>query len=96
MTDFSCLNADDFRKWMRHHPEFDTSMKQKGLVGLNVETRVAQKRLAKHVTVEVGSLHRVTKDFVENGGVIKEVNDDEYLVEVRSGMFQINKKYVIV
>ena len=96
MTDFSCLNADDFRKWMRHNPEFDTSMKQKSLIGLTVETRVAPKRLANHVVIEAGSMHKVVKDFVDNGGVIKEVIDDEYLVEVRSGSFQINKKYVII
>lgn len=96
MTDFSCLNADDFRKWMKQHTEFDTSMKQKSLIGLVVETRVAQKRLAKHVIVESGSAHKVVRDFAENGGVIKEINDDDYLIEVSSGVFQINKKYVII
>jgi antitoxin component YwqK of YwqJK toxin-antitoxin module len=96
MTNFSCLNADDFKKWMKYHPEFDSSIKQKSLVGLTVETRVAQKRLAKHMIVEKGNPHKVIKEFAEDGGVIKEVNDDEYLVEVRSGLFQINKKYVVI
>lgn len=96
MTDFSCLNADDFKKWMRSHTDFNHSIKQKELVGLSVETRVAPKRLAKYIVVESGNTHRIAKEFAEEGGTIKEANDDEYLIEVRSGSFQINKKYVII
>lgn len=71
-------------------------MEQKSLVGQRAETRLSPARMAKHAVVEEGKAHKVFKEFVEYGGTIKEVNEDEYLIEVKSGSFTVDRRYVIV
>lgn len=95
MTDFSRLNPDDFKRWMKSQDDFDSSIK-KDLLGLTAETKLSAKRISKNMTVENGKSSKMAKEFVENGGVVKGVLEKDYLIEVHSGCFYINKKYVIV
>lgn len=96
MTNFSYLNADDFKRWIKSHQDFDSTISQKSIVGLTVETKISTKRLLRHMTVENGNPHKMAKEFSENGGVIKEVIEEDYIVQVDSGTFQINRKYVVI
>lgn len=95
MSDFFSLNPDNFKKWMRSQSDFDTSMNQ-SLEGSPVETKFSAKRIIAHMIPEEGRIPKMAKEFVEDGGSIKKVDGDEYLIEVNSGSFYIHKKYVIV
>lgn len=95
MSDFSYLNPDNFKKWMKNQEGFDPSI-ECSPVGLQAETRFGVKRIMGKMTLESGKAHKVAKDFVENGGTISEVVGDEYLIEVKSGSFLINKNLIIV
>lgn len=95
MSEFPFINPDSFKKWMKSQNDFDTNMDQ-NLIGSFVETKFSGKRIIKHITIEDGKETRVVKDFIENGGTIKEISEEEYLIEVKSGSFYINRRYVIV
>jgi hypothetical protein len=95
MSDFSSLNPDNFKKWMRSQSDFDASMNQ-SLEGSSVETKFSAKRIVDHMIPEEGRVAKMAKEFVEAGGLIKNVDGDEYLIEVDSGSFYIHKKYVII
>jgi len=96
MDDFYHLSPDNFKKWMKTNgEEFELSMEH-SLVGLDVETKFTGKRMLCKMTIESGDPMRVVKEFVESGGVIESVEDDEYLIKVSSGSFYTNKNNVIV
>jgi hypothetical protein len=95
MSNFAYFNPDNFKKWMRSQDGFDTELKQ-NLIGMDVETKLRKISIVKHAILESGSIQKIAKEFTENGGIIKEVDGEEYLIEVKSGSFYINKKYVIV
>lgn len=64
------------------------------MVGVSVEARHCGKRTARCITLESGRAGRVVREFVQEGGVVRAVDGDEYLVEVNSGSFYINKNNV--
>lgn len=94
MSDFLYLNPDNFKKWMKSQDEFDSSLNQ-NFIGLQVETRFGAKRILSKMTLESGKSHKVVKDFVENGGTVLDVVGEEFLIEVDSGSFLLNKNLVI-
>ena len=93
--DFTKLNADNFKKWIKNQDEFDTTL-ENDIIGASVETKFGRKKISHHVIIENGIPAKVIKEFLENGGTLKQINGDDYLIEVNSGCFFINKKYVIV
>lgn len=95
MSGFPYINPDNFKRWMKSQNDFDTNLEQT-LIGCVVETKFSAKRILKNLEIESGRAIKVVKDFIDNGGVIKEVNGNEYLIQVESGSFHINKKFVIV
>jgi hypothetical protein len=98
--DFTRLNADNFKRWIKNQDEFDTTIENNlagnNLIGASVETKFGRKKIAQHIIIENGNSTKVIKEFLENGGTLKQINGDEYLIEVSSGAFMINKRYVIV
>lgn len=94
MDDFRFLNPDDFKRWMKNHDGGEPAGSP-SLVGATVEARHCGKRMARCVTVESGKPGRVIREFVQGGGVVKSVDGDEYLVEVASGSFYVNRRNVI-
>lgn len=94
MDELRFLNPDDFKRWMKRQQDQDIS-DHGGMVGVSVEARYCGRRTAKSITLESGRAGRVVREFVQSGGVIKSVEGDEYLVEVPSGSFYIDKKNVI-
>ena len=91
MEDF--LNVDNFKKWIKTQKDFNSNLNE-SVVGLNAESKVSRKKIIDVITVESGDLQKISKQFVENGGSILSVDGDEFLVEVKSGSFYINKKYL--
>jgi hypothetical protein len=87
------MNADNFRRWMKSHPESDAA--ECNMVGLEVQARFGSKKTIRHITIESGRAGRVIREFMEDGGVVEKVSDDDYLVKVESGTFTINKKFVV-
>jgi high-affinity K+ transport system ATPase subunit B len=95
MNEFEYLNPDNFKKWMKSQNDFESNLNNT-VIGLTAETKFSGKRIIKNITLEQGRANKVVKEFIENGGIVKEVNENEYLIEVSSGSFYINKKFVIV
>lgn len=93
MDDFRFFNPDDFKRWMKKHDD-DTEEVGANVVGSFVEPKYCGKKTARQITLEAGRAGKVVREFVQQGGVIKQVDGDEYLVEVQSGSFYINKKNV--
>lgn len=94
MDNLRFLNPDDFRRWMKDHQDDDD---QKGctVVGMSVEARHCGRRTARIITLESGRAGRVVREFIQGGGVVRAVEGEEYLIEVPSGSFYINRKNVI-
>jgi hypothetical protein len=94
MDDFRFFNPEDFKRWMKKH---DCEHEEDGasVVGSFVEPKYCGKKTARQITLESGKASRVIREFIQQGGIIKEADGDEYLVEVQSGSFYINKKNVI-
>lgn len=95
MSDFSRLNPDDFKKWMKVH-EDEESQASDDVTGMRVEARFCGKKMARNITLEGGRAGRVIREFVQNGGIVKSVDGQEYLIEVKSGSFYTNKRNVII
>lgn len=93
---FRNLNPNDFKKWMKQHDDDDERSSAKDVVGMAVEARHCGKRTARSIVLETGKAGRVVREFIQNGGTIKSVDGDEYLIEVASGSFYINKRDVNV
>jgi hypothetical protein len=90
------INPDNFKKWMKlQNDEFSHKL-ENTVIGSTAETKLSLKRIAKNITIEYGKANKIAKEFIENGGTVKEIIGEEYLIEVKSGAFFVNKRYVIV
>jgi len=89
------FSLDNFKKWMKNQNDFNSKILEFP-IGEKVISKVKSKKLLEVMTLENGQLNRVIKDFVKNGGKIKQVIDDEYLIEVVMGSFIISKNYVVL
>lgn len=89
------FSLDNFKKWMKDQNDFHSKILEFP-IGEKVVSKVKSKKLLEVMTLENGQLNRVIKDFVKNGGKIKQVIDDEYLIEVVMGSFIISKNYVVL
>jgi CRISPR/Cas system CSM-associated protein Csm2 small subunit len=88
------FSFDNFKRWIKDQKEFDPKIKKKFPIGEQVESKVSSKKFANVMTLEDGQMNRVVKDFMKNGGKIKEVSGKEFLIEVTMGSFYIAKNYV--
>lgn len=95
MSNFMHLNPDDFKKWMKKHEEDDPS-EGLNLVGVRVEARYCGKRMARSISLESGKAGRVVREFIQNGGVVKSIDGDEFVIEVESGSFSTHRKNLII
>jgi hypothetical protein len=88
------FSLDDFKKWMKEPKHFSLERKIKSLEGTLIESKISEKKLSEKMIPEEGEADALAKDFFENGGIINEVNDTDFLVKVDSGLFYIARKYV--
>ena len=94
MNEPEFFSLDNFKRWMKDQNEFDLNMKKKFPIGEQVESKISAKKLASVMNLEDGQMNRVVKDFMKNGGKIKEVSGSDFLIEVTMGTFYIAKNYV--
>lgn len=94
MDNLRFLNPDDFKRWMKKQDIQDAD-EGINMIGTTVESKYCGKRIARNITLEDGKAGRVVREFIQNGGVVKAVEGDEYLIEVESGSFFLHKKNII-
>lgn len=87
---FGPFNFSDFKKWMSNQED----SKERSLVGMRVESKVALKKLLSRMETQEGDTVEVANDFKKNGGVIKEENGHYMYVDVESGNFLIHRMYL--
>ena len=87
------LSLDNFKKWIDEQKSQGQEKISK-LIGLQVESKLKPKRLAKHVDAHEGDLDEITTEFCEYGGYILEVNDSSFVIEVNAGNFSIPRCFV--
>jgi len=90
------ISLDNFKKWIKGQDDFSSKFSKKFPINEKVISKCSGKKLAETITLDEGSLKRVIKEFLKNGGKIKEFDDCEYLVEVRCGSFYVKKNYVVL
>jgi hypothetical protein len=86
------LSLDNFKKWINEQKS--KGQETSRLIGLQVESKLKPKRLAKHVDSHEGDLDEITAEFCEYGGYILEVNDASFVIEVNAGSFSIPRCFV--
>jgi hypothetical protein len=89
------FTEDNFKKWMEQHediPSLRRPMRERK--GVEVEPIISAKQLARKMRVEEGDLNRLVKEFICDGGIIVDHDEDDVLIEVESGKFLINRHYI--
>ena len=94
MNEPEFFSLDNFKRWIKSQNEFDSKIKKKYPIGELVESKSSPKKFAEVMNLEDGQMNKVVKDFMKNGGKIKEVSSGSFLVEVTMGSFYIAKNYV--
>lgn len=87
---FGPFNLSDFKKWMQHQHD----AKNKSSIGLEVESKIAIKKLALKIEVQEGDKIQVLKEFKRNGGSIADVNGENFLIENSAGNFLVHRAYI--
>lgn len=87
------FNFSEFKKWMEHQQD-DNDKTKPNMIGLQVESKVPFKKLLSRIETQDGEIEEVAKDFKRNGGIIKEVDGPNVLIEVTSGTFIVHRMYV--
>lgn len=93
MSNINFLNPDEFKKWIKNQDKI--KCEKSNLVGSFVESRYSEKKIARLISLESGKAGRVVREFLDNGGKIKAIEGNEYLIEVDSGSFYLNKRHII-
>jgi len=91
------LSLDNFKKWMRYQEKMQPTQKNewhKSFVGLSIESKLTAKRLSMKIKSEEGDVEELSSDFVEHGGIVADVDDRYFLVEVSKGTFYVHRCYV--
>jgi hypothetical protein len=79
----------EFSGWINEKKPFDGFYK-------NINQRVFPNtsKIKKNISLDLGILDEVVKDFLKKGGKIIKEDGNVVLIEVNSGTFYINKKYI--
>lgn len=87
------LSIDNFKRWIAHNSE--SEIHSPNMLGMEVQARYGAKKTMRNMSVESGRAGKVIREFMDKGGVVKEVSGSEYLVGVPSGEFTINKRFLV-
>lgn len=92
----SFFNFDDFKKWMNNQEDKSSSRKNKKntFEGISVESKVGVSKLVSKIQESDVSVYEIAKDFFENGGVIVESEDKNFLIQTDLGNFSIHRSYI--
>ena len=94
MNKLSSFNFSDFRKWIHNQDLESVEMNKPSHNGLTVESKVSPKHLLAQIKPEDGDAKELVKNFIENGGTVRGIDGTNFLIEVESGSFCVNRRYV--
>ena len=92
---FNEFNVNNFKKWIKNLEE-DGNVEQE-LLGMKVESKINFKKLISRINIldpDDGEEELLAKEFRQEGGVISDIDGNNFLIEVSSGSFTIHKMYV--
>lgn len=96
----SDISLDDFKKWIEEESKQDCSIEEDldnlddDYNGREVVSKISLRKIHLKAEVDEGYSEEVCLDFFENGGKIIDIVDDNFLIEVQSGLLYIKKSYV--
>ena len=90
------FSLDNFKRWMDDHHDEEGKIEKptNGLLGLQVESKVASRKLAHKMSVESGEAEQLAIEFEQNGGKVIGIEGKTFLIETASGSFTIHRYYV--
>jgi hypothetical protein len=94
MNKLSTFNFGDFRKWIQHQDLESVEMNKPSPKGLAVESKVSPKHILTQIKPEEGDAKELVKNFIEDGGIVRGIDGTNFLIEVKSGSFYVNRRYV--
>jgi len=87
------FSLDDFKKWMEFQKDGHEGQGQpkrtSDLIGIQVESKVSERKLIARMVPENGEAEDLALDFINEGGIVVDVNGKNFLIEVDSGTFFI-------
>jgi hypothetical protein len=92
---FSEFNVNNFKRWIKNQEE-DDDVEQE-LLGKKVESKINFKKLVSRINIldpEEGEEELLAKEFRQEGGIVSDIDGNNFLIEVSSGSFTIHKMYV--
>ncbi len=75
MNNFS---INDFRKWMKNSEDG----KRNKFIGEEVVCKFSTSKVYSKIEVQEGDEEKVLEEFSENGGIVKELDGDLFLLEI--------------
>ena len=90
------FSPDDFKKWVEEHQDqFSTKLSKKPIIiDTIVESKVSIKKLISSIDVQEGDIKAISREFIRHGGMVKEVDGCDILIEVQKGTFIISDKLI--
>ena len=88
------FSLDDFKRWVKNQDFNEKLDRPTNEIGTLVESKVNYKKLVQKMYTEDGSIREMAKEFMKSGGVIKDIDGQNFIVEVNTGMFYVPQNYV--
>jgi len=89
------FSLDDFKKWMEgQDAESNEVSAEQGMIGSEVQSKINLKKLLSKINVEDGNEEELSQEFSEHGGTVVDCVNKNFLIEVKSGNFYLNSRYV--
>ena len=93
------FSLDSFKKWMSETNTLSSSMKRPenesySPIGKMVESKIGFNKLLAKMSAKSSNLEEMALEFKESGGRVVEAEGKEFLIEVRSGCFNIHRIFI--
>ena len=85
------FSLDNFKKWMETQCN-DSDINN--IEGQEVYAKISKRKLMEKIDVEDGDDEEVSNDFLKNGGTVVESDGRLLLIQVESGNFYLEQKYI--
>lgn len=85
----------EFKKWIDNKEDNNNMIDKGSIVTTNLKLKTLVERIDCIKTMD-HSVIDIAKNFLKNGGMVKEVQGDELLIKGKKGLFLINKEDVVL
>lgn len=85
----------EFKKWIDNKEDNNNIIDKGSIVTTNLKLKTLVERIDCIKTMD-HSVIDIAKNFLKNGGMVKEVQGDELLIKGKKGLFLINKEDVVL